>query len=658
MKRLLTIILLLAAAMQAQAIVAPRTPYKVRQPDGSYVTLINHGDEFHHWTTKVDGTPVEFGADGFCKVTGRPVPSFQGLARRAEAKRLQAAAAQSSISMGEKHFLVLLIEFSDQKFTLSKPAEAFTNLLNEENYSANGGTGSVRDFYSFNSRNQFIPTFDVYGPVTLSKSYAYYGKDVNDSDDKPDEALYEACQLLDDQIDFSRYDHDHDGYVDNVFFYYAGYNQAEGASSDTIWPHAWSLYRYNGTFDGVRVWSYACASEYRGTSGKRMCGIGTFTHEFGHVLGLPDFYDTNYEKEGDAVALGMFSTMDSGCYNNEGRTPPLFNAVERNILGWMDEPEQIVIGGPYTLEGIAENKAYCNPTSNPGEIFIYEVRDGRGWDSYIPAGLVVYHLDKSHNPVGNSTAAERWQYMYSINEVADHPCFYVVPSGGTLWPPEYAVYPGVLGVTSFEPVAWSGETLIYSLSDIASDSGTATFTLKNSPNRTLRGVVADYQGMPIEGARIFVRHGNSTGSSPDFGVTAGIGGSFNMSLSTENGNGFFSVMAYAAGFSPATMEVDLRYTPSDWCEFRLEPAGADSPNALTILGFNTIANPGNLQAGEEFPLQIISMPDNVPLSVKWYWDGSPVQGNSVVLTKGRHTVKAVQSFNDRTEDLFLEITVE
>lgn len=658
MKRLLTTLLLLATAVQAQAIIAPRTPYKVRQPDGSTITLVNHGDEFHHWTTKVDGTPVELGADGFWKPSKIGTPSREGQVRKAQARKMQTAAAGSSISFGEKHFLVLLIEFNDLHFTLNDASDAFTRLLNEEGYSTNGGTGSVKDFYTFNSSSQFIPTFDVYGPITLSNNYSYYGKDVGNSDDKPDEALYEACQLFDEQIDFSEYDHDGDGFVDNVFFYYAGHNQAEGGGKNTIWPHAWTLYRYNGVFDGVRVWSYACASEYKGPSGKNMCGIGTFTHEFGHVLGLPDFYDTDEEAGGEAEGLGVFSTMDSGCYNNDSRTPPLFNAVERNILGWMDEPEQIFGNGQFILESISNNKAYSNPTSNKGEIFIFEMRDGTGWDAPLPAGLVVYQLDKSQNQVGQFVAADLWRAMYNINNFADHPCFRVIPSGEVLWPPEYAVFPGSFKVTSFQPVAWSGEVLVTSLEDIAIEEGKAIFTLKTSPRRTVRGSVLDMNGMPLEGARLFARRGTSTTGAPDFGATAGTGGSFSIPLSVDGDNGLFTVVAMAQGYYPASLQVDLQFKPTEWCEFHLEEAQGDAPGAITMLGFNTIAYPANLQAGDSFPLKIVSWGDNEPLSVKWYWDDNPVSGTSCTLTRGSHTIKATQEFSDRTEDLFLEIKVD
>lgn len=662
MKRLLTTLVLLAAgAFFANAIKAPRTSYKALQPDGTVITLVNHGDEFHHWTTTTDGTPVRQDFTGRWLPASLPPMSAAARIRQERAKQMRAEAAENSISLGEKRFVVILIEFSDLEFALDKPNEAFTNQLNQEGYSEHGGTGSVRDFYIENSSGRFIPTYDVLGPVKLSREYSYYGKnDAQGSDTHPDEALYEACCILDPDVDFSVYDNDGDGVVDNVFFYYAGHNEAEGGGSNTIWPHAWSLYGYEGVFDGVRVFSYACASELKNSSGRRMCGIGTFTHEFGHVLGLPDFYDTDYEANGEAETLGSFSTMDSGCYNNESRTPPRFNAVERNILGWMDEPEELLTSGPVTLESISANKAYCTLTSKEGESFIYEVRDGTGWDKPLPSGVVIYHLDKSDNMVGRFPANYLWMIMYDINCRADHPCFYVEKSAGVLWPMEYAIFPGAMDVNSFDPVEWSGNKTPFMLEGIAMGDGSASVTLKENTSRLIRGKITDSFGVPVVGAHIVAKRGDATvapASAPSYGTTTGVGGQYSLRLSTEKSDGTFTLAALSEGYASQSLTVDMRLRVVMDLDFMLEPAEGNE-QALNILGYNTIATPSGLVAGDTFDFLVLAAPGNGPQSVAWYWDGSPAAGTSATLTSGSHSLKAVQTFSDRTEELFLEFTVD
>jgi len=196
--------------------------------------------------------------------------------------------------MGSKRFLVLLVQFNDLYFSVSNSNLAFTRMLNQEGYSENGGTGSVRDYYYENSSGAFAPEFDVIGPITLSKSVRYYGANKEDGGEmyeRSQEMVIEAAQLARQQygVNFSQYDNDGDGIVDNVFVFFAGHNEAEGGPDYTIWPHAWNVYYENVVYDGVRLSSYACASELRGHQGTTMAGIGTYCHEFGHVLGMPDF---------------------------------------------------------------------------------------------------------------------------------------------------------------------------------------------------------------------------------------------------------------------------------------------------------------------------------------------------------------------------------
>ena len=119
---------------------------------------------------------------------------------------LQAQKASRVIpNVGEVHIPVIVLEFSDVHFTLEEPLQHFQNLLNQPGYSVNGATGSVRDYFTDNSHNLFTPVFDVYGPVTLDKKMAYYGKDIIKNgqridDTAPEQALLDGCRLLDEKV--------------------------------------------------------------------------------------------------------------------------------------------------------------------------------------------------------------------------------------------------------------------------------------------------------------------------------------------------------------------------------------------------------------------------------------------------------------------------
>ena len=485
---------LLAFSPMMDAVPAKRGKIVYTQPDGSTIALYRHGDEFGHWTTDAQGNVMQKQADGFYRM----VDAREGLTvrqravrRSAASKRMRAAKAGEHIALGQKHFLVILVEFSDKEFIETDPNAEFGNLLNEHGYSVNGGTGSARDFYYDNSHGIFEPVFDVFGPVKLDNKYSYYGgNDSNGYDQRPEQAVIDGCKGLDDQIDFSRYDNDGDGKVDLVFMYYAGYGEADSSDDDAIWPHQWELSSAGKslTLDGVAIDRYACSNELNPSN--ILGGIGTVCHEFGHAMGLPDMYDTDGEDNESAEGLYDFSTMCGGCYNNDSRTPPYFNIEERIILGWLDESAflEFAKSGIYTIPPVDENVAYRTFTDKDGEYFIYENRSKTGWDTYLPAfGMLVYHVDKSDRVVYYGVTArelwENWDWYNAINCNGKHPCFYVVPAKdptnlgyGRRYYSGYGYYfdssyykdlpfPG--GATSYTPESWNGVAGDISFEDIS-----------------------------------------------------------------------------------------------------------------------------------------------------------------------------------------------
>ena len=468
------------------------------QPDGTVIQIRMNGDEFCHWVTNEAGQEMRKDENGFYRVvesSSLQMRRTAGQIRRAAANEARRGPAKAAVASGQKHFLVILVQFSDLSFSAGNDQAAFSNLLNQHGYSTNGGTGSARDFYYDNSQGEFEPIFDVYGPVTLSGTQAYYGgNDDGDSDLRPREAVREACYLLNQNtnIDFSQYDLDKDGMVDLVFMYYAGRGEADGGGEDCIWPHQWDIrglgsnnYLY---CDGKLIGKYACTNEIvtGGALEGKMCGIGTACHEFGHAMGLPDMYDTDYATNGRAGALYKYSTMCSGSYNNNGRTPPYFNIEERILLGWKDASviKEFTSSRYYTLPSVSNNIAYKIPTDMEGEYFLFECRSQTGWDAYIPqAGLIVYHVDKStrlvsifNNGVKHDVTAKSlwddWGTYNSINENGAHPCFYIVPAGDQsklYYTSSYQrfAFPGDNNYTSFTGTSWNGVACDVNLSHIS-----------------------------------------------------------------------------------------------------------------------------------------------------------------------------------------------
>ena len=511
MKKILATLALLAGVLYTLSAV-PAYPGRIRvsQPDGSSLLIQVHGDEWYHYVTDDQGRVVARDKTGFFRPAEKPTlaEAEEAMEMRSAAQQMRVQAARaSSFAQGEHRIPVILVNFSDAdgKFITQDPVTAFSNMLNQEGYSRFGGTGSVRDFYVENSHGQYTPSFAVYGPVTLSNTSEYYAG--NGGTQRVAQAVVEACKLLDDEVDFSQYDSDGDGRLDMLLMYYAGHNQAEGGPTTSIWPH--QSYA-NGFIEGKQQrFRYFCTSELSGAEGSQMCGIGTTTHEFAHSLGLPDFYDTDYETNGQAGALYSFSTMCNGSYNNNGRTPPYFNSEELRLLGWMGDQTEIEDVGELTVEPIQDYVAYRIPTTEEGEYFVLECRNKQGWDSYTyGSGLVVYHVDKStSHMVGSMSAYNHWTSQYGINTYQSHPCFYIVPASNpsslTFFGGESELpFPGTKKVKSYLPVDWQGENPDFRLTDIAFDGTRVTLNVKYSQTPGVMGIVRNMSAKPVRGATV------------------------------------------------------------------------------------------------------------------------------------------------------------
>lgn len=506
-------IIMFYSGTELRAINVSKHVIEVRQPDGSLLKLTIVGDEFFHYAMTEDGrlvTPQKdgyyyyayFANDGTLRSENRRVgqsiatrtfgnrpPLPQSAIEKASAQR--SAMGRSSLigkgfpTTGRPKSLVVLVNFSDLAFSTPSPKSYFTALLNEKGYSANGATGSARDYFYDNSNGIFDPEFIVVGPIKLPNDMATYAQD-------PRLLVIDACTLVKYyNTQLSDFDENNDGILDNIFIYFAGHNKAENFGPNEIWPGEGAM-NNNTIIDGVKIGSYAYSSEYRGskTTVDKLCTIGTFCHEFGHVLGLPDFYDTDQDQGGvNTQNLYNFSLMCNGNGINNGRTPPQLTAIEKTIIGWMT-PDVLTSSGEYELLPIKTNHAYRINSSNTNEYFILEYREPTAWDRFINAeGMLVYHVDQSNNKIGHSTAGELWK-LNSINNNNNHPCCYIVPASSTDNSWGEMTFPGTQNITSYTPTGWNGRKIGYDLRNIRNDGDKITFTLDVKSTTSISGTIS------------------------------------------------------------------------------------------------------------------------------------------------------------------------
>lgn len=433
--------------------------------DGTPVSVRLNGDELYHYWQTADGRLAIEQADGTFVISDKPLPSTQEIQTRRKAARARRAPNAVGTPNLPPRGVVILVNFSDSKLRITSTRSVFDNLCNAYECTKNKyegvNYGSAAQYFEDQSNGAYRPQFDIIGPVTLPQPTAYYGEEgkLNESDEDTQNDLYMADFVIDAILaaetkgcDFTQYDFDGDGYVDFVYFIYAGMGQASGGSSETIWPHNWSLisalylghthgtseyyfndwYNYNlPTLDGKIINNYACSSEL--DSRNALCGIGTLCHEFGHVMGLPDLYDTKYaDNYNNHLTPSEWDIMDAGSYNGGGHCPPNYDPWEKAFFGWV-EPVSLSYraangilypnGTPeYNVYQIDESNSQKAPTET-GIRYYLENRQLSGWDTYLPShGMLIWEVNFDE---------ELWN-TNTPNNLTDDPHMTVVCSSGTM----------------------------------------------------------------------------------------------------------------------------------------------------------------------------------------------------------------------------------
>ncbi len=717
MKRIVffSLLLLLTASLRVSAIPARNIPMTVRQPDGSELRIIVSGDEFYRMVRTEDGCAVTQGEDGYWyyaaydingakRSSGVRVSPLNGATAAAGAARiipygtLRAAAAGRRAAVNrlraEHRFrvhpgtkagpvsrkaIIILAQFTDLGFKFGR--NDFVNMLTQKGYSYGGAQGSAMDYFNDQFEGACDFEFIVSPVITLSKGYAYYGE--NDSqglDKRPHEAVAEACRLVDAQIDFSQFDGDGDGEVDNVFVFVAGHDEAEGASPAHIWSHQWYLdeagVRLN--LDGTKINSYAISTELtydfdHGTHKEIFTGIGTFCHEYSHALGLWDLYDTDGEDSGGlyefgdeksrGAVWGYTSLMDHGNYNNNGNTPPNYNAMELWSLG-LGNAETLEIGQQILAPIGSQKRYFIAETDVEGEYYFFECRAAEGWDSFVGgSGMLIYHYDASDNDAGystserhNLTARERWWYNQA-NCNPDHPCFDLIEAVpiakdvySVFWP--NGTHTSFNAGTTPSFVSWSGKEAEIGLNGISREGSFIKFTVTGSLSIEK---VEEFQDAAIvlwtmldqseSGSSISIEGGSLR---KEYTVKPYAPGSYSYTFEGLQPNTTYNVTVFKPG--DRKKSVSASFTTKKYYK--------DGYPFIYLNSAERNAN-GSFKKNGKMPLRVFNAPD----AAKVTWDfGSNVlstDGSGYYTVLGNGTLKAIIDYNNGTRDIISKtITVQ
>ena len=505
-KGLLTICLGLLSYVYVMAVPAYPGLIETTQPDGTVIQIHLQGDENFSWARTLDGYTLLRNEDNYWTFASRDesgmlVPSnlifrndtqiavdkcierglgfgegqLEGMRTQRRAKDNADLQVDGTFpTKGQNKLLLLMLNYSDTE-TIYTP-EDFEKMMNEENYQ---GVGSFRDFYLENSYGQLDITTVVTRWVTLPYTKEYYGSD------RAIEMIQNGLNIINDEIDLADFDNDGDGVLDGLAVIHQGTGQEYSGAVDEIWSHSSVI--YGMSFDGIQVRRYTIEPELLNGNGE-MAKIGVICHEFGHNLGSPDFYDSDYyESDGYYSGTGVWDLMASGAWNgNSGDRPAGINMWQKIQCEWVTP---IVLDSTQTVVGMtsAHNTplAYRFDTTVPGEYFILENRQQAGtFDIALPGhGLLIYHANDAmikNSVADNLVNASYPQAMYLVCASAGGDPDSYPSSYGDVNAPS-APFPGTANITSFSDAT---------LPSTRSISGRNTYKALNAITESSDGVIS------------------------------------------------------------------------------------------------------------------------------------------------------------------------
>ena len=276
---------------------------------------------------------------------------------------------------------------------------------------------------------------DIFDKITIPEyDMEYYGKDFgiqrDSSSDGTHLPMILAKEVVNDHkndIDWSKYDLDDDGWVDRLLILHTSIGQEEGGNSNRIWSHFTTFDEVIDLPDGMKAGHYTMASLATGDS-----GFGTIIHEMLHQMGAYDLYPahgsvTQYSWKG----VGDWDIMANGNWNGGGKWPSLPSAstvaeigVDKHVevdMDWLNSSEGSCQGPIYSLNPISSGGNSLKVSISQTEFIWIEYRNDFGYDSHLPGtGVLVTYQDVSSGDFASN----------ELNTNPDRPYLQVIEADG------------------------------------------------------------------------------------------------------------------------------------------------------------------------------------------------------------------------------------
>ncbi len=448
------VLLLMLCSASLFSMPAKRTPTVVSQPDGTTFSVVGFGDERYNYAETLDGYVVIRGSDEYwyyatLSPEGRFIPSAykvqggsklppnqtmmsipkhltesqQVIAEKQQAFRTEKYVDDNTLHKSIQglmqpqsavmHVLILCVQYSD--LVATQTSASFQDMVNNDSWK--DGIGGMSKYYKDVSYEAVSIQADYKDWITAAQPSSYYAYSNANYSTHVRELVSQCVDAAEaNGVDFSLYDNDGDGAVDGLFIVHSGRGAEEGSQTQYIWSHTGGLSTpYSRTYDGKTINMYIIMPELYGSN---HVDIGVFCHEYGHMLGLPDLYDTDGASHGSSQGVGNWCLMAGGSWGGNGYTPERpshMSAYCKELLGYTN-PTVVASSQALSIPRAETNsfsyKIWMD-NNKSDEYMLIENRQQTGFDLNLPtSGLLIYHVDKN--------LADIWPASNGVNVTNTH----------------------------------------------------------------------------------------------------------------------------------------------------------------------------------------------------------------------------------------------
>lgn len=365
---------------------------------------------------------------------------------------------EETAAFGEVRLPVILGLFADSE---AEP-RITADMVRESLFDGPSQRGTVTDSYLEMSRGALTVSGDVIGWVRTGLTInQVVGSDFAlGADARVGEWIIDMLGQVDGDVDFRQYDNDgpdgipdsgdDDGFVDVITVEFLEVSASCGGPG--IWPHRWTVEAQTGTpfrtddvgISGkpIFVQDYITQSA-ADCSGNVVQDAGVIAHEFGHALGLPDYYhwvDFDLGPEGRRWVLGCWALMAAGSWGcgpvgstREPYGPAHMIGHSKGTLGWLEylDPGEVWNQEFFIDPAQIDGDVIRIPLDGSATEFLFaEFRDQIGFDHGLPAAGVLLYKQDSQAGLRPDPSSDDPYYLTLLEQDGNRGLLRITPEGG------------------------------------------------------------------------------------------------------------------------------------------------------------------------------------------------------------------------------------